>query len=89
MRDLAEAFAMIRVAGGIEYIYWLKLLGKSRTTGWRWRRLGANGKPPRVRCCLIDRTWYISHREIHRFWRRAEAGEFGGEFAGATAKEQS
>ena len=75
----------IKVAGGIEYIYWLALLGKSRSTGWRWRRAKPNGKGPRVRCCRIDNTLYISYQEIRRFWRRAEAGEFEGAPGGVCA----
>lgn len=79
--------AMIQLAGGIEYILWLSLIGKSRTTGWRWRREGPNGEPARIRCCKIDNTWYISSQEIKRFWKRAEAGEFAGRAAGVCAKK--
>lgn len=75
----------IKIAGGIEYIYWLALLGKSRSTGWRWRRAGPKGEAPRVRCCRIDNTLYISYQEIRRFWRRAEAGEFEGQPGGICA----
>lgn len=68
---------MIRLAGGMEYIYWLALIGKSRTTGWRWRKKGW------VSCFKIDGTWYISAVEINRFWERAQAGEFAGRARGA------
>jgi hypothetical protein len=36
--------AMMRLAGGMEYILWLTLIGKSRTTGWRWRQPGPKGR---------------------------------------------
>jgi hypothetical protein len=77
--------AITQLAGGMEYIYWLTLIGKGRTTGWRWRKPGPNGEPPRVKCCRIDTTWFISAKEIERFWSRAEAGEFAGESAGVCA----
>jgi len=41
---------LTRLAGGMEYILWLNLIGKSRTTGWKWRKPGPNGEPPRVVC---------------------------------------
>jgi hypothetical protein len=78
-----------QLAGGMEYIYWLTLIGKSRTTGWRWRKPGTNGEPPRVKCCKVDNTWYISTKEIERFWARAEAGEFAGESFGVCAAEDA
>ncbi len=65
-----------RLAGGMEYILWLNLIGKSRTTGWKWRKPGPNGEPPRVVCCRIDNTLYITQKEIDRFWALAEAGNF-------------
>ena len=78
-----------QLAGGMEYIYWLTLIGKSRTTGWRWRKPGTNGEPPRVKCCKVDNTWYISTKEIERFWSRAEAGEFAGESFGVCAADEA
>jgi hypothetical protein len=74
------------VAGGIQYIFWLMLIGVSRSTGWRWRKPGSHGEPPRVKCCRIDRTWYITIAEIDRFWRRAQEGEFSAEDAGICAR---
>ncbi len=56
--------------GGMEFIYWLTQLGKSRTVGWKWRRRGW------VKCYRIERTLFISHEEIQRFWHRAASGEF-------------
>ena len=67
---------LTRLAGGMEYILWLNLIGKSRTTGWKWRKPGPNGVPPRVVCCRIDNTLYITQKEIDRFWVQAEAGKF-------------
>ena len=67
---------MTKLVGGMQYILWLEKIGKSRTTGWRWRQIG------RVECFLVDNEWFISAEEITRFWQRAEAGEFAGKFAG-------
>jgi hypothetical protein len=53
--------------------HWLKELGKSRATGWRWR---VNGL---VETCNILGRHYISDEEIARFERRARAGEFARE----------
>jgi len=89
VKRFADQSALISLAGGMEYILWLTVIGKSRTTGWRWRQPGPNGEPPRVRCCKIDNTWYISAKEIARFWDRAEAGEFEGEFSGVCAEKQA
>ena len=89
VKRFADQSALISLAGGMEYILWLIVIGKSRTTGWRWRQPGPNGEPPRVRCCKIDNTWYISAKEIARFWDRAEAGEFEGEFSGVCAEKQA
>ncbi len=89
VKRFADQSALISLAGGMEYILWLTVIGKSRTTGWRWRQPGPNGEPPRVRCCKINNTWYISAKEIARFWDRAEAGEFEGEFSGVCAEKQA
>ena len=89
VKRFADQSALISLAGGMEYILWLTVIGKSRTTGWRWRQPGPTGEPPRVRCCKIDNTWYISAKEIARFWDRAEAGEFEGEFSGVCAEKQA
>jgi len=87
-KRVSDDIAMIRRAGGMEYLRWLTVIGKSRATGWRWRQPGPNGAPPRVRCCMINNRWYISAKEIERFWQRAEAGEFAGEFNGICAEKQ-
>jgi hypothetical protein len=76
---------MQKMAGGMEYILWLSLIGKSRTTGWYWRKEGPDGESPRVKCCRVDNTLYITSKEIARFWERAEAGEFEGKPAGVCA----
>jgi hypothetical protein len=65
---------------------WLTLVGKSRVTGWRWRRPGPNGEPPRIHCFKIDNTWYVTAKEIKQFWARAEMGEFEGRPDGACSK---
>ncbi len=59
-----------KTAGGMEFIFWLSKIGKSRTVGWRWRKRGW------VQCYRIERTLFISDEEINRFWKRAASGEF-------------
>lgn len=84
-----DSTKMMRLAGGMEYILWLTLIGKSRTTGWHWRQPGPKGEPPRVKCCRVDNTLYITFKEIARFWERAEAGEFEGNPAGVCANKRN
>jgi hypothetical protein len=69
----------LRIAGGIEFIYWLSLVGKSRTTGYLWRKKGPNGESPRIKTLNIDGKNYVRAEEVKRFWDRAEAGEFAKE----------
>jgi hypothetical protein len=49
---------------------WLKSLGRSAATGWRWRRRGW------LRVINIGGRNYVASDEIGRFLQRAEAGEF-------------
>jgi hypothetical protein len=49
---------------------WLRQLGVSRTTGWRWRREGL------VTTLNIAGKIYVLDEEIERFTQRAQAGEF-------------
>jgi predicted site-specific integrase-resolvase len=65
----------------MEFIYWLTRSGKSRTTGWKWRKEG------RIRCVNIGGKLYITEEEIARFWKRATAGEFAKSMAGACRQE--
>jgi hypothetical protein len=92
MGDMSKQFApnpdLMKLAGGMEFIYWLTLIGKGRTTGWKWRKPGSKGKPPKVKCCKVDNAWYITQKEIARFWARAEAGEFAAESAGVCARKK-
>jgi hypothetical protein len=68
-----ENFSLI---GGIEFVYWLQQIGKSRTTGYVWRLPGAGGQEPKIKAVNIDGHLYVRSKEIERFWERAEAGEF-------------
>ncbi len=49
---------------------WLNDLGRTRVTGYRWRKLGL------VKTENIFGRHYISREEIAQFERRAMAGEF-------------
>jgi hypothetical protein len=52
---------------------WLKGIGVSRTTGWRWRKAGFIHT-----VCIMGRH-YLLQKEIELFTRRAAAGEFEGD----------
>jgi hypothetical protein len=52
---------------------WLQELGRTHTTGWRWRKCGW------INPINISGRLYISADEISRFTRRAAAGEFAKE----------
>jgi len=49
---------------------WLKNIGRSTATGWRWRRRGW------LRVVNISGRLYLPAEEAGRFLQRAEAGEF-------------
>ena len=49
---------------------WLKQIGRSAATGWRWRRRGW------LRVVNISGRLYLPAEEAGRFLQRAEAGEF-------------
>lgn len=49
---------------------WLRNIGRSAATGWRWRRRGW------LRVINIGGRNYVASNEIRRFLQRAEAGEF-------------
>lgn len=67
--------------GGMEFLYWLAKIGKSRATGYRWRAEG------RLHTVNIDGKLFITQHEIDRFWTRAKAGEFSKQPHGACAPE--
>lgn len=67
------------MVGGMEFIYWLAKVGKSRPTGFRWRRKGM------VKTVNIQGKLFVTHKEINRFWQRAERGEFAKQPRGAAA----
>lgn len=67
-------------AGGMEFSLWLKRVGLSRATGYRYRRDG------KVVTCNIEGIEYILTEEIVRFWARVKAGEFAKKPRGASAK---
>ncbi len=56
--------------GLVKFDRWLKFVGASPTTGWRWRKLGW------VKTLNICGRTFISENEIARFVRAAEAGQF-------------
>jgi hypothetical protein len=49
---------------------WLKEIGRTHTTGWRWRKSGW------IRPLNICGRLYLSDEAIAEFVRRATAGEF-------------
>ena len=49
---------------------WLKSIGRTSVTGWRWRRRGW------LRTVNIGGQHYLTPQEIRRFHRRAKSGEF-------------
>jgi len=49
---------------------WLQEIGRTHTTGWRWRKCGW------IKPVNIAGRLYISAEEIARFVTRASAGEF-------------
>jgi hypothetical protein len=49
---------------------WLKDIGKTPATGWRWRTRGW------IDTVNICGRLYVSRQEINRFEQRAAAGEF-------------
>ena len=49
---------------------WLKELGRTATTGWRWRKAGW------ITPVNIAGRLYVSDDSINEFVRRAEAGDF-------------
>ena len=54
---------------------WLRDIGKSRATGWRWRKLRV------VTTHNVFGRHYITRDEIERFERAALGGEFAREIA--------
>ncbi len=57
--------------GGMPFNKWLAAIGCSRTTGWRWEQKGW------IQPVVVNGRKFVTSREIKRFWRRAQAGEFG------------
>ena len=56
----------------VSYFGWLGTLGKTRTTGWRWRKM----TPPLINTVNVFGKLYVTREEIARFEQRAMAGEF-------------
>lgn len=54
----------------VSYFGWLGTLGKTRTTGWRWRKSGL------IKTVNIFGKLYVTRDEIARFEERAMSGEF-------------
>lgn len=69
--------------GGIEFILWLTRIGKSRPTGYRWR------KKKMIKTVNIEGKLFVTQDQITRFWERAGKGEFAKKPRGASAKRRS
>lgn len=54
---------------------WLRDIGKSRATGWRWRRNGV------VTTCNVFGRHYVTRDEIARFERAALDGDLARKLA--------
>ena len=52
------------------FTLWLHNLGVSRTTGWRWRKVGL------IHPVYIAGRLYVSPEDVDSFTRRALSGEF-------------
>lgn len=56
--------------GGIEFLAWLRKIGRERTTGYRW------AAKKWIEPVNIGGHLFVTQDEINRFWSRARAGEF-------------
>lgn len=72
----------VKRAGGIEFVYWLAIMGKSRPTGYRWRRKGM------IETVNVEGKLFVLDEEIARFWRRAQNGEFAKGPRGAAVRKR-
>ena len=61
---------------------WLKTLGRSDTTGWRWAKAGW------IHPINISGRPYLSHEDILQFEARARKGEFAKPPRGAAAQSR-
>jgi hypothetical protein len=66
--------------GGIEFILWLTRIGKSRPTGYRWR------KKNMIKAVNVEGKLFVTKQQIDLFWQRAEKGDFAKKARGASAK---
>lgn len=69
-RDCGTPNGAAKTSSLIPFDRWLRDLGKSRATGWRWRRDGV------VTTCNVFGRHYVTLDEIGRFERAALSGEF-------------
>jgi len=69
-------------AGGMQFCAWLKKVGLSRSTGYRYRREG------KIDTYNIHGIEFILTEEIVRFWQRVKRGEFAKKPRGASAKSR-
>ncbi len=60
----------INRSGIVAFEAWLMGIGKSNTTGWRWRTRGW------IETLNISGRVYVTKEEIDRFTARAQKGEF-------------
>jgi hypothetical protein len=69
-RDCGTPNGAAKTSSLIPFDRWLRDLGKSRATGWRWRRDGV------VTTHNVFGRHYVTLDEIGRFERAALSGEF-------------
>lgn len=69
--------------GGMEFLKWLRKIGRERTTGYRWVAKGW------IEPVNIGGHLFLTQEEIIRFWTRAKAGEFAKDPAGVCVAEKN
>jgi len=70
MEQLAQVSNGLQFGEITAFGKFLESVGCSRTTGWRWRKLGW------IKTLPISGRPYVRREEIDRFLARAQAGEF-------------
>jgi hypothetical protein len=73
VRNKTDCIAGIEIPAIVSYAKFLNSIGRSRTTGWRWRQHGW------INVVTIAGRPYVRGEEIEKFLARAERGEFANE----------
>lgn len=81
MKNLAERIEQNSQHGWIALNIWLDRLGRSETTGYRWRKRGW------LETTVIAGKHYLSAENLANFERRAAAGEFASVTGAGTMQE--